>query len=113
MKNRIKYFWLLLSGLVLFYWINKWHLSPDIPEAYRLEAQVVLLILMMLLSFPSGILWYLIFPLIILLATKLSIVIPISIEVPILWSGFVLIGYVQWFIYGPRLLKKYREWRQN
>ena len=102
----MKYTWLLACGLVLFYWIDKWYFSPEIPETLRIEAQGILFIFMILLSFPSGIIWYFIFSLILIFFREIGLTIPILMETLFIWVGFVLFGYFQWFQYISKIFKK-------
>lgn len=113
MRSARKITWLSLCGLVLFYWVYSSYFSPDIQDAYNAEAQGILLLLLMILSFPSGLIWYLMFSLILFGLDAFSITRPVVIEVIMVWAGFVVVGYLQWFKYGPFIADKFAQWRKN
>lgn len=113
MLSIIRYLWVSACVLVLVYWVNQWHLSPEMEDAYRLESQGVVLVFMMLLSFPSGILFYFLLSLVFSGLDTLGVSTVVDVEVPLVWIGFFIVGYLQWFKYGPKLIRLFVEWRRS
>lgn len=113
MKSFLKMLWFGLCGLVLSYWISKSYFSPELQDAYKAESQGVLLASMIILTFPSGIVWYLLFVSVLSALDIFNIARPIFIEILLLWIGFAVVGYLQWFRYGPHLMNKFKQWRNS
>lgn len=113
MKPIFKFVWLAACALVLIYWVNAHFLSADTPDAYKTETQGILLLWMLVLTFPTGVIWYLLFSLILLGLDTFGVQRSIAVEVGIAWIGFVFAGYLQWFVYGPGLKDKFARWKRS
>ena len=113
MKPVFKIVWLSACTLVLIYWINIYFFSTDMPDAQKTEAQGILLLWMIVFSFPTGVLWYLAFSFLLLGLDVIGVFRSIPAEVGIAWIGFVIAGYLQWFVYGPGLIDKFVKWKQS
>lgn len=62
------------------------------------EAELLLVIIMIALSFPLGVVMYLFFVVLVEILTYLSINVPEGVVASILlWFMFYLVGYFQWF----------------
>lgn len=107
-QKKIFYIWLIASFMVLSWWLYCFGLDSEISRTLRNESQIYLIIGMSILSFPIGILYMYLFGFMIYGLNKLNIDLHQYelLEAVILWSGFVLIGYVQWFILLPFIWKK-------
>ncbi|MFV1983654.1 MAG: hypothetical protein ACC657_08970 [Thiohalomonadales bacterium] len=104
-----KILWISICMIVLLWWVNSFYFSPHLISLYKQETQNVLLVWMTILTFPSGFIWLFLFSAIIYIFGLLGISTPIFIEVFLLWLGFILIGYFQWFKFIPFIKIKYFE----
>lgn len=112
MKRRIALLvWLVASLIVLGWWYYRFGLNPDLSRTLRNESQIYLIIGMAFLSFPAGLLYVYLFG----LATYGLDSVGINmhqhemLEVLTLWAGFVLSGYLQWFVLLPFIREKFRS----
>jgi hypothetical protein len=84
----------------------------DLAESLKTESQMYVLLWMAVLTFPSGLVWAALFSLLLGLLDSLGVSPrPLLLEVGLMWAGFVVVGFLQWFVYGPVLLTKFRGWR--
>ena len=104
--------WLLASILVLVWWIYTYS-RDDLSDGLKAESQMYVILAMSLLTFPTGLLWVVAFSLVLSLLDWLSIDRPLLLESGLMWAGFVVVGYLQWFVFGPGLLAKFRAWRKE
>lgn len=109
MKRRIYVIaWLTASFVVLGLWFWLFGLNPELSRILRNESQVYLIIGMTVLTFPAGLLYVYLFGIVVYGLSSVGIELHQyeKIEVCLLWGGFVLIGYLQWFVLLPFIRKK-------
>lgn len=102
--------WLIASVLVLVWWLYT-YARGDLSDGLKAESQMYVILAMGLLSFPTGLLWAVAFSLVLGLLDQLSIFRPLLLESGLMWAGFVVVGYLQWFVFGPWMLARFRAWR--
>lgn len=108
--------WLATALVVLGDWLYFWMFeASSAPPAYKAEAGVLLIWVMMFLSFPVGVLWYALLALIYLLLDALGVrpEQPSAFEGVLVWLGFLLFGYLQWFKLVPSVYRKLKARWQN
>lgn len=102
--------WLVASALVLVWWIYTYS-RGDLSDGLKAESQMYVILAMSLLTFPAGLLWAVVFSLVLSLLDQIGVGRSLLLESSLMWAGFVVVGYLQWFVFGPRLLAKFRAWR--
>lgn len=102
--------WLIASALVFVWWIYTYS-RGDLSDGLKVESQMYVILAMSLFTFPTGLLWVVVFSLVLSLLNQFGITRPLMLESSLMWAGFLVVGYLQWFVFGPRLLAKFREWR--
>jgi hypothetical protein len=92
--------------IVLVWWALAYGLDEGIPTELKNEAQVYLLLPMALLSFPAGVLWAVLLAGALKLAFDAGLAVALSpmFHAVLAWAGFVVVGYVQWFVLLPSLI---------
>jgi len=97
--------------IVLVWWLQSYGLKGDLTQVLKSESQVYLLIAMVILTFPLGILWIYLFAglLYVLELVGINVSGKMQADVLVLWLGFVVTGYCQWFVIVPNLIRKIRE----
>ena len=105
----LRWAWVLCSAAVFFSTLVVYDGTP----ATR-DAELILVYGMMLLSFPAGQLFAIIVAASAYVAESMGYkpILPgrylgICFE----WIAFFAIGYVQWFVFLPRLIRRWRSWR--
>jgi hypothetical protein len=112
MKRKIALLaWLAASLIVLGWWYYRFGLNAELSRTLRNESQIYLIIGMAVLSFPSGLLYMYLFGLVVYGLDSVGIDLHEHemLEVFVLWAGFVLSGYLQWFIFLPFIREKFRS----
>lgn len=102
--------WLIASTLVFVWWIYTYS-RGDLSDGLKAESQMYVILAMSLLTFPTGLLWAVVFSLVLSLLDEPGISRPLLLESSLMWAGFLVVGYLQWFVIGPGLLAKFRAWR--
>lgn len=112
MKGRpIVLAWCLACILVLAWWVYTYFRS-DLTDVLKTESQMYVLLGMVLLTFPSGLVWLVLFSFVLGTLDYFGIPSrPLLLEVSVMWAGFVAVGFLQWFVYGPKMLARFRNWR--
>ena len=107
----IRVAWLLTCIVVLCWWMYSYGLKEDLPQVLRSESQIYLLIAMAILTIPLGIPWIYVFAGLLYLLESLGMVLggKWQADVIFMWMGFVVIGYIQWFVTVPFLIRKIRK----
>jgi len=97
--------------IVLVGWLYSYGLNEDLSQVLKSESQVYLLIAMVILTLPLGIPWIYLFAglLYVLQSVGINMSGETQVDVFLLWLGFVVIGYIQWFVIVPYLIRKIRE----
>lgn len=112
MKRRIALLaWLAASIIVLGWWYYRFGLNPELSRTLRNESQIYLIIGMAVLSFPAGLLYVYLFGLTVYGLDSVGIDLHQHemLEVFTVWVGFVLSGYLQWFVLFPFIREKFRS----
>lgn len=112
MKRKIVLFaWLAASLIVLGWWYYRFGLNAELSRTLRNESQIYLILGIAVLSFPSGLIYMYLFGLVVYGLDSVGIDLHQyeMLEVFILWAGFVLSGYLQWFILLPFIREKFRS----
>lgn len=107
MKNLLKIAWLIACLAVLVWTFAA--CGHEVDATLRAECLLLAEIIMLLLTLPSGILWWL------LLSGAGYALSLIGIEMGgvsattefVVWFGFVVVGYLQWFVLTPWLWRKW------
>lgn len=105
--------WLLLCLIVLLWWYYTYGLA-EISDTLKNESQIYLIILMCILTFPIGFIWIYLLSLILYIAQDYICMQGTKIIDSIIfgWLGFLVLGYLQWFLIVPSIVKK-RRMRKN
>ena len=103
---RTRFAWIMACCIVLVWWAIAYGLDEGIPTELKNEAQVYLLLPMALLSFPAGVLWAVLLAAALKLAFDAELAVALSpmFHAVFAWAGFVVVGYVQWFVLLPSLI---------
>lgn len=109
--NLIRILWIVACIIVLVWWLYSYGLKEDLSQVLKSESQVYLLISMVILTLPLGIPWIYLFAglLYVLESVGINMSGKMQTDVILLWLGFVVIGYFQWFVMVPYLIRKIRE----
>ena len=101
----VKIGWVVATVIVIFVTI---YLFDDRPNS---DVDVFLIWSMLVLSFPSSIVCALIYSgVAYVLYQSAAITVPTTyLSIILLWTIFFLMGYWQWFVLGPRLVKMLRK----
>ena len=112
MKRRIALLmWLAASLIVLSWWCYRFGLNPELSRTLRNESQIYLIVGMAVLSFPAGLLYVYFFGLSVYALDIIGFDLHQyeMLEVFTVWVGFVLSGYLQWFVLLPFIREKFRS----
>ncbi len=112
MKRKIALLaWLAASFIVLGWWYYNFGLNADLSRTLRNESQIYLIIGMAILSFPLGLFYMYLFALVVYGLDSVSVNLHQheTLEVLILWGGFVISGYLQWFVILPHIREMFRS----
>ena len=109
--NLIRTLWIVACLIVLVWWLYSYGLKEDLSQVLKAESQIYLLIAMVILTLPLGIPWIYLFAglLYVLESVGINMNGKMQADVFLLWLGFVVIGYIQWFVIVPYLIRKMRE----
>lgn len=107
-KKWTRTIWIFLCLLVLLWaWLN---CRAEVNQALRGECIIIAVAFMVLLTMPLGLVWVCLLSGSGLLLSKIGIEIEDS---PffnlIIWLGFLLWGYIQWFIILPKIVHKFKK----
>lgn len=107
----IRTLWIVACIIVLVWWLYSYGLKEDLAQVLKSESQIYLLIAMVILTFPLGIPWIYLFSGLqyVLESVGIDMSGKMQADVFLLWLGFVVIGYIQWFVIVPYLIRKMRE----
>ena len=110
-QNLIRTLWIVVCMIVLVGWLYSYGFKEDLSQVLKSESQVYLLIAMVILTLPLGIPWIYLFAglLYVLESVGINMSGKMQADVFLLWLGFVVIGYIQWFVIVPYLIRKIRE----
>lgn len=101
----IKYGWIVATVIVLLVTIYFFDGEPNS------DIDVFLIWSMLVLSFPGSIVCALLFSgVAYVLYQVAAITVPTTyLSILLLWGAFFLVGYWQWFVLGPRLVKRFSK----
>ena len=113
MMNLFKVVWLIACFVMLAWTFVA--CGREANDTLRGECSILAAIIMAFLTFPVGLLWW---PLISAAGHVLSLV---GIEIRgasaiadlVVWVGFVIVGYIQWFKLVPWIVRRIRERKQS
>lgn len=107
----IKSGWALCCAGVLVWWIYRYGIDEQLPHQLKAESVLLISIWMGIFTFPLGVLWFISLSGIYYLAEQAGLNLSgVSIaEVITTWSGFVAVGYLQWFVLLPFIREKFRS----
>lgn len=98
--------WIIAMTAVLILWLSA---VRDLSSQHD-DAHLYFVLILVVLSFPSGLAW-------VALANVTSYVafsmgyrleLPPAAEISALWTGFLLVGYLQWFVLLPVVYRRFR-----
>ncbi|WP_186864126.1 hypothetical protein [Undibacterium griseum] len=103
--------WLAASFVVLGWWYFHFGLNPELSRTLRNESQIYPIIGMVVLSFPAGLFYMYLFGFAVYGLDSIGIDLHQHemLEVFTMWAGFVLSGYLQWFVLFPFIQEKFRS----
>ena len=106
--SRTRAAWLVACCVVLIWWSFAYGMSDTLSATLKNEAQVYLLIPMVVLSFPAGLLWVVVLAGVLRLASTIGLDTTWSplVHAAFIWLGCVIFGYVQWFLVVPALVAR-------
>jgi hypothetical protein len=112
--NLLKISWLFACICVLAWWHFSYELKSDLSEILKAESEIYLIIGMVILTFPVGLIWTYLLGVIFYVMSIIHINVPTSVglNILILWVGFVLFGYLQWFKLVPWWIGRRRSRRR-
>jgi energy-coupling factor transporter transmembrane protein EcfT len=108
MRYLIKSGWGLCCAGVLGWWLYRYGIDEQLPHQLKAESVLLISIWMGVLTFPLGVLWFISLGGIYYLVEQAGLNLSgVSIaEVIAIWSGFVAVGYLQWFVLLPFIREK-------
>lgn len=112
MKNwrALQIVWLSCCVAALAWWYIAYGVRSELSETLKAESQIHLIIVMVVITFPIGLAWSYVVGLIAygLEGAGIGISTTWHLDVLLWWLGFVVVGYVQWFKLGPRIVEVIR-----
>ena len=110
LRGLVKILWVLCCVVVLVWWYYAFGLKTGLSAMLKAESQIYLIIWMVILTFPVGLIWVYLMALVLYGLETLGVnQEALSSDVLILWAGFVILGYLQWFKLVPFLIGKWRK----
>ena len=111
-KRILQIAWLLSCVAAVAWWYVTYGIRSDLGGALKAESQIYLIVIMVVITFPIGLVWAYVTGLITygLEATGIGTVTAWHPDVLLWWLGFVVVGYVQWFKLIPRIVEAIRTW---
>ena len=119
MKNKrtLQIAWLSCCFVALAWWYITYGIRSELSEMLRAESQIQLIVVMVVITFPMGLAWAYIVGLVTYGLERAGISASTTWypDVLLWWLGFVVVGYLQWFKLGPRVVEviRTRNWRQR
>lgn len=110
----IRSLWFAAALAILCWWFIAYGIRADLSPSLKSESQIYLIIAMVVLSFPVGLIWTYLFALVLSALSQIDIV-PgggWQLDVILLWVGYVVVGYLQWFELIPRVVARFRMRRE-
>jgi hypothetical protein len=112
MKNKraLQIAWLSCCLAALVWWYITYGIRSELSETLRAESQIHLIVVMVVITFPMGLAWAYVVGLITygLEGAGIGTNTTWHLDVLLWWLGFVVVGYVQWFKLGPRIVEVVR-----
>lgn len=92
--------WLMLCGSILW-----WFMSHPLAWS-EAELTIGYIVIMLIITFPVGLLYW-------SLLSLLGLIVPSTgldkeVELVLIWLGFVVVGYYQWFVVVPWCFEKFK-----
>jgi hypothetical protein len=113
MMNLLKIVWLIGCFAALAWTIVA--CGHEGNATLRGECSLLAAIIMAFLTFPLGLLWWLLISAVGYVLSHVGIEIGgvSTIADLVVWFGFVIVGYLQWFKLVPWIVRRIREWKQS
>ena len=99
--------WILIAIFIGLSLLDIWGANTALPEAYKSERTLLWGLALMAISFPSGLIWLLVLTIALRFFNE-SALSPHAVIV-LEWIGAVTAGYMQWFIWGPKVVERWRS----
>jgi hypothetical protein len=111
-KRILELAWLVSCVAAVTWWYVTYGIRSDLGGALKAESQIYLIAIMVVITFPIGLVWAYAAGLITyeLEAAGIGTATAWHLDVLLWWFGFVVVGYVQWFNLIPRIVGAIRTW---